>query len=166
MAIFGNRRDVDTLLRINKEFINKVVSQQVAIYKYKLLENNVNSYGESSGNKSFDGPFLLNCLIERSGKSYERTEIGINYIRKVDFKFLVETLREMELFVEVGDIVLYEGNYYEIEDTTENQYFMGKDNNKVITNNPEFNKLGDYGESISLICKAHYIPANKLNIDG
>jgi len=67
------------------------------------------------------------------------------------------------------DIIMYNEGYYEVHGVVANQYFVGKNpdypNNVNTINKP--NGPGDlsaYGSSISIICKAHYVQADKLGL--
>jgi hypothetical protein len=63
MALFASSRDASFLRYMNREVMGNVISQQCAIYKYKLAETKINMYGESSGGKFFEQPVLLFALI-------------------------------------------------------------------------------------------------------
>ena len=63
MAMFGRSSDVSLVNKLNRELLGNVITQQASFYKYKLEETKVNLYGESAGEKYYDGPFLFNCLI-------------------------------------------------------------------------------------------------------
>ena len=65
MAIFGSSRDISAFRHINRELLGDIITQQVSFYKFKLGETIVNIYGEASGEKYYDGPLLVNCLINR-----------------------------------------------------------------------------------------------------
>ena len=71
------------------------------------------------------------------------------------------------LVPEVGDIILYNQGYYEVDTTNANQYFVGKNPSypqKDSDGNNSLNEtdLADFGSSISIICNTHYVPADKL----
>ena len=61
--MFARQRDVSLVRHLNREVMGNVITQQCALYQYKLEETKVNIYGESAAEKFFNGPFLFNCLI-------------------------------------------------------------------------------------------------------
>ena len=164
MAIFGRRRDIDVIIQMNRELMGDIITQQASIYKYKLGETNSNIYGEASSEKFYDGPFIFDCLINRSPQQYAPSDIGINLSRIVEFYFLREDLRDKQVLVEPGDIILYEERYYEIDTVTQNQYFVGKDPDYPNNENPLNPGLEQFGNNLSVLCTTHYVPADKLAI--
>jgi hypothetical protein len=68
------------------------------------------------------------------------------------------------LVPEVGDIILYEESYYEIDNTNANRFFMGKDPDYPNEPNPLNPGLANFGSNISIICSTHYVPADKVGI--
>ena len=167
--MFGRLRDVSLVRKINRELMGNIITQQAAIYKYKLEETKVNLYGEAAGEKFYDGPFLFNCLILRQPQSYPEDEFGINYVRNIRFSFLRADLKDANVVPEVGDIVLYQNDYYGVNGTISNQYFLGKNpdypnNNSDGTPNPLNPGLDQFGANLSIICETYYIPADKVAI--
>ena len=167
--MFGRLRDVSLVRKINRELMGNIITQQAAIYKYKLEETKVNLYGEAAGEKFYDGPFLFNCLILRQPQSYPEDEFGINYVRNIRFSFLRADLKDANVVPEVGDIILYQNDYYGVNGTISNQYFLGKNpdypnNNSDGTPNPLNPGLDQFGANLSIICETYYIPADKVAI--
>jgi hypothetical protein len=72
---------------------------------------------------------------------------------------LEEYKSEYGIYPEVGDVVLWQDNYYEVDDILENQYFLGKDPDYSYSTNND-----DFGSSISIIVNAHYARDDKLGI--
>ena len=64
---------------------------------------------------------------------------------------------------------MYNEGYYEVDNTNANQYFVGKNPDYPYVddqgNNPLENDLANFGSSISIICKTHYVPGDRLNIE-
>jgi hypothetical protein len=57
----------------------------------------------------------------------------------------------------------YEG-YWEIDNTNDNQLFVGKDPDYPYNENPLNPGLENFGTNLSIICFAHYVPADKVQI--
>ena len=183
MALFGEARDISFFRHVNRELMGNIISQQCVYYKYDLGETKVNIYGESSKGKYFHPPVQLNCLIERQDQQYPTSELGVNFNWNIQFRFLRDDLLSRnecfnkdwqfectygaDLVPEVGDIILFNEGYYEVDSTNANQYFVGKnpDYPQLDSNgNNALNEtdLANFGSSISIICNTHYVPADKL----
>ena len=174
MSLFGTARDASLIRHIGRELVNNIIEQQVGYYKINLAQTTTNMYGESNGAKIFYDPVLVNCLIERSAQEWKTDSFGPDVDRKIQLRFLRDDLRGYELSLElpgggrgfqygilpeVGDVVLWQNNYYEIDDVLENQLFVGKD--------PDFSYSTDndgFGSSISIIVNAHYTREDRLGI--
>jgi hypothetical protein len=141
-----------------------IITQQCAIYKYKLDETKVNIYGEAAGEKYYMGPVLFNCLVERRDQEYPETDLGTDFNWGANFKFLRDDLVDSDVVPEVGDIILYEEGYYEVDSIITNQYYMGKNPDYPNSPNPLNPDLDQFGYNVSIICQTHYVPADKVGI--
>lgn len=164
MAIFGSARDISMFRKINRELLGDVITQQVAIYKYILDKTKVNMYGEASGGKFFNGPLLLNALITVNNNTSPTNEFGVDFEWAIKVAFLTDDLVDANIVPEVGDVLLYQESYFEIDNTIHTQYFAGKDPDYPYSQNPLNPGLENFGYNVSLVCDAHYIPADRVNI--
>lgn len=164
MAIFGSARDSSFVRRVSRELMGNIISQQCAFYKYKLNETKTNIYGEASQGKFFDGPTLFNALITVGDNSSPVSDIGVDFSWPVTFAFLRDDLVDANLHPEVGDIILYQESYFEVDNTNINQYFAGKDPDYPYSVNPLNPDLDQFGYNVSVICECHYIPGDRVNI--
>ena len=167
--MYTRQRDVSLLRKINRELMGNIVTQQCAIYQFKLEETKVNIYGEASEEKFYNGPFLFNVFINRQDQSFGEDEEGIQFNQAIDFYFFRDDLKKANIVPEVGDIILYQEGYYGITSTVANQYWGGKNpsypnNNSDGTPNPLNPDLDQFGESVSILCSTYYIPADKVAI--
>tara|TARA_Y100000592_G_scaffold68030_1_gene105769 strand:- start:329 stop:844 length:516 start_codon:yes stop_codon:yes gene_type:complete len=164
MAMFGRSRDVSLVNKLNRELLGNIITQQASFYKYKLEETKVNLYGEASGAKFYDGPFIFNCLIDRDPQEYGETEEGIFFNQRINFYFFRQDLKDALVEAEIGDIILYQEGYYGVHSTVNNQYWTGKNPTYPNEVNPLNPGLGQYGANISTLCECYYIPADKVAI--
>jgi hypothetical protein len=157
MSLFGSRRDFRLLRGMNRELLQDIVQQEVAYYKISLEDTQASIYGEAMS-KTFYSPLLLNCLITRGDQTMTADEFGGDLTRESSFAFLRDDLVERSLVPEVGDVVMWQEDYYEIDNVTENELFWGKD--------PGYNlgRSSDYGTSVSIVCRGHLTRADKLGI--
>jgi hypothetical protein len=158
MALFGTVRDALMQIGVAHEFVNNVATQQIGYYKVVLPDTQPNVYGEALV-KSYIGPVLLNCLIVRGDFSTEIDSFGPDSRREVGFRFLKVDLEGANVVPETGDIVMYNELYYEVDNTNENQLFLGKD--------PDYSYsegLNMFGQSFSIICFTHLTTPERLGI--
>ena len=165
MALFGSARDISMFRYVNRELMGDIINQQVAFYKYVLEKTKTNIYGESAGNKFFQDPVLFNCLIERNNQAYPTDGFGVDLIWGASFAFLVDDLKAANVLPEIGDVIMYQEGYFEVDTIINNQLFVGKDPDFPNEINPLNPGLGNFGWDVSIICKTHYVPAEKSNID-
>ena len=169
MALYGEARDISMFRFVNRGLMHKIISQQVVFYKYKLEEIKVNMYGESVEGRNFVDPVLLFALIQPSQFEYPVSDFGADFRWQVTYKFLRDDLVDANIYPEVGDIIMYQNGYWEIDNISTVQFFVGKDPEYPYLdragNNPYETDLGNFGYSVSVICDAHYVPSDRLNIE-
>ena len=169
MALFGEKRDISMFRHVNRELMHKIISQQVVFYKYKVGETPVNMYGEAAEGRYFVDPVILFALIEPSNFEFPVDDLGVDFAWSVTYKFLRDDLVEAQVFPEVGDIIMYQNGYWEIDNVNTSQFFVGKNPQYPYLdadgNNPYETDLGDFGYNVSVICTAHYTPSDKVNIE-
>ena len=109
--------------------------------------------------KSYYDSILIPCLITKETKTATMDDYGHTYTRSAQFAVSRDILEKADFYPEVGDIIFYYENYYEVDGTIENQYFVGKI--------PEYSYsdgINQFGSSISIVCSTHLVPADKLGI--
>jgi len=158
MALFGSTRDISTFRGISRELLENIISQNCGYYKLKLSDSPVNVYGEAP-KKYFIGPVLLTCLIERGDFTTERVDYGPTTKRSNVFRFLKYHLQQANILPEVGDVIMYNEEYYEVDNVNENQFIVGKDND--FDYEPG---LEEFGTSYSVILETHLANVDTLGI--
>ena len=157
--MFGNNRDISLFRSISREVVNDIIEQEIGYYKIDLNSTVSNLYGESEG-KSYIGPILLKCLIGRSDQNTTSEDKGSDRFRNVRVSFLRDDLIPYSLVPEIGDVVMWNNDYYEVDNLIENQLVVGKDPSYAITD-----YLNEFGSSFSIIIEGHYTRIEKLNIE-
>jgi hypothetical protein len=173
MSLYGENRDVSLFRHLNRELINNIIEQKVGYYKLNLDKTQSNIYGESV-TKTYNDPVLLNCLIERGDTDPKTDELGMDVTRNMKFRFLRDDLAGIDLSTElgadgkgftynivpeVGDVILWNNDFYEVNNANENQLIVGKD--------PSYSyatQTDGYGSSWSIILECFYIRPEKLGI--
>ena len=182
MALYGEARDISFFRYVNRELMGNIISQQCVYYKYVLAETKINMYGEASEGRFFYPPVILNCLIERSDQTSPIQEENVGFNWNITFKFLRDDLLDKNpdtdnlvnnvyganLVPEVGDIIMYQNGYWEVDNTNANQYFTGKNpdypNYDDNGDNPLNPGLENYGWNTAVECQAHYVPEDRINL--
>lgn len=164
MALFGSSRDISFIKKVNNELLDDIIQQEVDYYEYALKETKSkdvpNLYGEASAQKTYYAPVRVTCLLERGDQLYiQDDQFGIDVTQTYTFRFLKPKLREIGLVPQGGDIIEVRGSYYEIDQVNENQFILGRDNDYGKSVGAEF------GESLSIICLAHYTRVSRLQIE-
>ena len=158
MTLFGGSRDISLFNSISKELINDIIQTEIGYYKFVLEKTTSNVYGESMG-KMYYEPVRIACLIQRDDQSWSSDEFGSDIDQILNFRFLKDILKDINLVPEVGDIILFRNNFYESDSKIENQLIMGKDPDYAISTG-----ASDFGNSHSIIIKSHLSRVEKLNL--
>ena len=158
MALFGNKRDISLFHTINKELINDIIQTEIAYYKFALEQTKINVYGEAPGKNYFE-PMRIACLINREDQSWSSDDFGSDINQAHNFSFLKEELRTIELVPEVGDLILFRNNFFEVDGRIENQLILGRDKDYAIST-----ETADFGESFSIRLTSHISRVEKLNL--
>ena len=158
MALFGKSRDISLFHNLNNELLKDIIQTEVAYYKFALEQTTSNVYGESMG-KNYYEPLKIACLIDRSDQAWSSNEFGSDVNQSVGFQFLKNELRSINLIPEVGDILLFRNNFYEIDGKIENQLILGRDPDYAIST-----ETVDFGDSFSILVSTHISRVEKLNL--
>ena len=158
MALFGKNRDINLFHTINNELLKDIIQIEVSYYKFALEQTVANVYGESMG-KNYYEPLKIACLIERQDQAWASDDFGSDVNQTVGFRFLKNELIDINLIPEVGDILLFRNNFYEIDSKIENQLIMGRDKDYAISK-----ETIEHGESFSVLVSTHISRVEKLNL--
>ena len=156
--LFGSNRDFNLLVNINRELIKDIVEQEILYYKISLDDTVANLYGEAL-EKSYLEPVKLNCMITRGDQVISTDEFGPDLSREASFAFIREDLVDVNTVPEVGDIVMWHEDYYEVDTVRENELFVGRDKSYNLTSYGE-----QFGSSISIIVDCHLTRADRVGI--
>lgn len=156
--IFGSIRDTGTLLHIGRELVQDVVEQEILLYKVNLEQTLDNIYGEAT-EKYYWTPLKINCLIRRGEQDWSVQDYGSDVNRTTEFAFFKEDLRDAGTIIEVGDVIEWSKDYFEVDGIKENQMFLGKDLDYRL-NTPTWK----FGSSVSIVAKTHWSRVTKLNV--
>ena len=158
MALFGGSRDISLFNSLNLELLKDLIQTEVAYYKFALEQTKVNVYGEAPG-KNYYEPLKISCLIDRVDQAWSSDNFGSDVNQTITYKFLKDDLEEINLVPEVGDLLLFRNNFYEVDSKIENQLILGRDADYAIST-----ETTDFGKSFSIILNTHISRVEKLNL--
>jgi hypothetical protein len=144
---FVSPRDYQTMLKINRELINNVVDTAVIVYKLHQQASVSNSYGETTKKTWYVGVQIPTLIELNDTKSTEVLQT-VDVQQDAKFNFLREELRVREIYPEMGDIILYDNQYYEIHNVNEVQ---------KIASRVEYNH--------SIVCETHLTRHTNLQLE-
>src|SRR6056300_485302 len=156
--LFGSNRDFDLLVNINRELLKDIVEQEILYHKLSLEDLDVNLYGESLS-KSYWTAVKLNCLITRGDQVINIEEFGPDLGREASFAFIRKDLEDKSVVPEVGDIVEWHNDFYEVDTVRENQLVLGSDNSYNLGSS-----TSGFGRSLSVVIDCHLTRADRVGI--
>ena len=162
--MFTTQRDMSLVRKLNRELMGNIITQQCSVYQFKLEETKVNLYGEADAEKYYDGPFIFNVLINRTNEQYAENIEGVQFGQPIEFYFFRDDIKDADILIRVGDIILYQESYYGVQSTVANQYWGGKNPSYPNNINPLNPGLENYGNNLSVLVSTYYIPADKVVI--
>jgi hypothetical protein len=146
---YYSRRDMNLLSSVNAELIGDIIECVVQVFKIATYETTVNIYGESSSEKGkvFYPGINLTCMVERQDIDSENQGYGPDRKQGIVYRFRERDCIITNYFPEIGDLVLYNERYYEIDNVVQEQFLGG---------HPD--------KSWSLIVNTHYTRLSKINL--
>ena len=152
---FFPKKDIDTFNKFNKELVGDlytgkdgIIYQPVVIYKVSAYDTEINMYGETAGGKVFKPGVQVACLITADEQTTTTDEFGPDLQQTGIFSFVRQSLVDISLVLEHGDIVDWNSGYWEISSISENQLTGGQ---------TDFNH--------SVVCDAFMLRISSLNIE-
>ena len=138
---FLPQRDLNVFERVNKELIGDlkngkdgIINQQVVLYKVSVQDTKTNMYGESASGKKWKDGVQFACLVDSEDFDYNNDEFGPDEQQNVTFNILRQTLEDLSLVPEIGDVFEWNWAYFEINSVNENQLVGGmQDNNWTVS---------------------------------
>lgn len=158
MALYGGSLDISTFRHLAKEVISSIISTEVVFYVIAQAQSKTNHYGEATKKFYYPG-VVLNGLLIRQSQTTDDAKYGPDGQQLLEFKFLKDDLIAVQIQPNNGDIIMYRNDYYEIDNTNENQFLFEKV--------PEYSysdATALQGESWSISCETHQTRAIKLDI--
>ena len=147
MPKFFNANDLNFIKTIAEEVVDYVVEQSIVLFKVSVGESKTNLYGESLG-KVWHAPTPLMCIVDREDVGVQYEGFGPDRTQLAQFRFMRNRLRTETLpklrdvngtlipvgavqnsqygYPEIGDVILFDGSYYEIDNIREQRLVGGQ----------------------------------------
>tara|TARA_Y100000310_G_scaffold176763_1_gene176888 strand:- start:56 stop:541 length:486 start_codon:yes stop_codon:yes gene_type:complete len=133
---FFPKKDIDTFNKFNKELVGDlytgkdgIIYQPVVIYKVSAYDTEINMYGETAGGKVFKPGVQVACLITADEQTTTTDEFGPDLQQAGIFSFVRQSLVDISLVLEHGDIIDWNSGYWEISSINESQLVGGQSSN-------------------------------------
>lgn len=146
---YFSSRDRGFIHSINSELFGDMVQTVVILYKIAPLETITNVYGEtdqSNGKFYFPG-IEITSLIDRGDITTDGESFGPDRKQNPVFNFREKMLIQVNFFPQVGDLILFNERYHEIDNVVQEQFLGGQSD-----------------KSLSIICNTHYTRFSKVNL--
>ena len=149
-GLWYSRRDLGTLTSFNSELYGSIIQCIVWMFKICPAETQTNIYGETNqqSGKFYFPPVEMTALIDKADPSAKEEEVGPDREQGVVFKFREAMLQAVDFYPQVGDLILFNERYHEIDMPVTQEQFLG----------------GVAEKSWSIICNTHYARFSKVNI--
>jgi len=178
MPIFGRQKDRELIKHFSKEVLQDILDTPVIIFKPFVTMTNTNIYGEGvNGDKNYRPGVTLHAAINREDQTWATNDLGVDITQKGTFSFLNEdiwnvavpgTQEEDGFAIEIGDLIYYDTQYWEIDTTNKNQYIYGRNQNVIEGDGSDFgftNETEMHGESLSTVVEAHITRRSRINVE-
>lgn len=186
MPKFVNPHDINFFKHISEEWVDTIVETIVTLYKinpYASNEKYTNLYGETVG-KTYYRPVPLTAVINREPTTYEYEGFGPHSQQTIEVKFNKHKIRsEMEGvnwisnnesgsvthiqaddygYPQIGDILGFDNNYYELTAVTEDNVIGG--NRNLYGSGSDISEI-ETDARITIKCTAVLTSRTNINID-
>ena len=137
----------------------------ISNFKCKIIKQKIDGYGAAliEGIHNVQTKYL--CIFNADG-SFDPKYLNqmLKYANK-NYDFNIDTeFYGANLVPQVGDIIMFQEGYFEVDNVVNNQLFVGKDPDYPNSVNPLNPGLQNFGWDISILCKTHYVPQDRVNI--
>jgi hypothetical protein len=156
MALYGGQRDASLIRSLNKELINRIIDTEILFYKLNLESTTSNIYDETNA-KVYNAPVLIPSVVNLDDEIWNSEDFGSDITQNATFAFLKDSLVDINLHPDVGDIIEYRSRFFELDSIVDNQNLAGKDPDSWFGGS-------EHGYSVSVICLAHMTRQSKVNI--
>jgi len=147
MPKFISARDVNFFKGIARELVDEVIQNTIVLFKVNLNDTKTNLYGESV-DKTWHPGVEIYALIDKGDQDATYEGFGSSTSQTIEFKLDRWMLEEKNIYPQIGDIIYFNGSYFEIDTTNEIQFVGGQTYN-----------------NFSVVCTTFMVSKSALNIE-
>lgn len=125
MPLFKRQKDINLFRHINRQLIIKIIDTTVSVYKINSIQTAANLYGESL-DKIYFPDVSVGALIQHDAPSVQMNQFGHNYLQAITVRFDRDIIKDINLYPEIGDIIQWNSNYYQISTAIQDQLIAGQ----------------------------------------
>lgn len=162
MALFASRRDSRFMNSVNREILDRITGIEVLYYKLSLEASPTSIYDETT-NKVYFEPVVLGAHIAKQDVQTDDTEVGIvESSQIVTFGFLREELEGIRLVLQVGDIIRWDTNFYEVDNIRKENYWWGRNPQDFVA--ADRGAIPPQGWAYAVVAETHRSSATSVNL--
>ncbi len=128
--LFLGQKERDLVKQVNDELIERVIGQTITYYPISREHTNFHPiYGEAV-QKTFLSPIKVQALIKWEKTKVTTDIFGVDRVNSLTVHFHKRRLTEdQDLYVRIGDFILYGQEFYEIINTIDEKLLFGQVDN-------------------------------------
>ncbi len=162
MALFGSGRDASLIRSINKELL-RYIDTEVLHYKAILDSTNENIYGESTRRQYYTAT-RISAFIQKDQRTANSDDMGVDFTRTSQFRFLRDSLKDLNIIIEEGDIISWDNEYYEVDNVRRTQFWFER-NPESLLGNISGELTDEFGYNVAIVAECHVINRSTINIE-
>lgn len=160
MPLYNSKRDSKLLMSVNREVMHRISSVEVAFYKLDISTSEVNIYEEAEL-RSYNPAVRLYSQIIMDSKTPSMSEVQ-DFERTISFGFLRDDVENLDVNIEEGDIIEYDGGFYEVDRVSNSNYWSGRNPRTALAVKLENQRK--HGYVVSIVAECHLTRTNSLHI--
>jgi len=90
-------------------------------------------------------------------------DTGINASQNVTFSFLRDDLVDVGVVITEGDLIKFDGNFYEIDNLNSQDYWFGRNPDQLLITT-EGRSNYEFGYNVKIKCMTHLTRVSQLNL--
>jgi len=161
MALFAGGRDASLVRKLNTELMRRWIDTEIEFYKLSMNDTQDNIYMEADSKKYFQ-PMKLHCTVQKDPREIAAGDAGLDSNRLGTFAFIRNDLKDASIVIEIGDLIWWDGDYYEIDNVNGSQYWSGRNPETLLGTTS--GEIDEFGYSVSITCDTHVTRRNKISV--
>lgn len=162
MPLYSGAKDVGFLRGISMELMHQIISSEILIFKISQQSTAVNIYGEATDRRYKPGVRVYTRAVAEDKIAQNDSEV-VDFNKNIIFSFLKADLKNQGIYIEVGDIIMYDDQYFEIDNVNDGKYWSNRNPNSNI--GMMQNNWALHGYDYTIICETHQTQKTVLNIE-